>query len=112
MKSAADSSLFVSKSLNPLKDKKQENEDILVSAKTFITENKGKFRDCYKIGHVIGSGAYGQVRKCLHIKSNSVRAVKLIPKSIMSERVKSGIIKELEILRTLVHYSIRIIPTS
>ena len=103
MKPSTDSSLlFMSKSLNPLKEEKAQTSDILISAKTFIHENKGKFRDNYKIGHVIGTGAFGQVRKCLHIKSNNVRAVKLIPKSILSDKVKNGLIKELEILRSLV----------
>jgi serine/threonine protein kinase len=36
--------------------------------------------DDYKIGEVLGSGAYGEVRICQHRKTNITRAVKIIIK--------------------------------
>jgi len=35
-----------------------------------VKENNGKLRDFYKIGKMIGSGAFGDVRVCLHIESD------------------------------------------
>ena len=78
-------------------------DSIYISAKTFIHENKGKFNQNYKIGHVIGKGSYGQVRKCLHIKSGQIRAVKLLSKTLLQGKAKDNLFKELEILRELVY---------
>lgn len=47
----------------------QFKDKISFKASTFVKENKGKLKDFYKIGKLIGSGAYGDVRVCLHIES-------------------------------------------
>ena len=91
-------------SSDPIEDHKSptSSSELKITSRTFIHENKEKFKDNYKIGHQVGSRSYGQVRKCLHIKSNCVRAVKLIPKANISSH--EHIFEELEILRKLVYY--------
>jgi serine/threonine protein kinase len=42
-------------------------------------------KDDYKIGDVLGSGAFGEVRKCVHIKSKTKRAVKIILKETVDQ---------------------------
>ena len=77
--------------------------DVKICSQTFIQENKERFRDNYKIGHVVGSGTHGQVRKCLHIKSGHIRAVKLVNKASFGESIQSQFMEELNILRNLVY---------
>ena len=76
---------------------------IKISSQIFIQENKEKFRDNYKIGHVVGSGSYGQVRKCLHIKSGHIRAVKLLNKSHFGGAISAQLLEELSMLRYMVY---------
>ena len=46
---------------------------------TFIQFNTTeKFKDHYLIGQSMGSGYYGEVRKCKNIKSGAVRSVKIV----------------------------------
>jgi len=44
-----------------------------------------KIKDDYSIKDVIGTGAYGEVRKCKHHKTGAERAVKIILKEQMSK---------------------------
>ena len=40
-----------------------------------------KFRDNYLIGQSLGSGYFGEVRKCKHQRSGIVRGVKILKKT-------------------------------
>ena len=93
--------LNVSQSMFVIKTPNKIN-DVKINSQTFIQENKEKFRDNYKIGHVVGSGTHGQVRKCLHIKSSHIRAVKLINKSSLGDSIQNQFMDELNIVRNLV----------
>lgn len=73
---------------------------------TFDFENKGKLKDHYKIGSLIGSGAFGDVRICLHKKTNTQRAVKIMYKADMSEEDEWLLKNEITILRSLDHPNI------
>jgi serine/threonine protein kinase len=44
-------------------------------------ENKGQIRDFYRIGKIIGSGTYAQVRLAIHKATGLQRALKVIPKN-------------------------------
>lgn len=77
-----------------------------VKASNFVFENKGKLKDYYRIGKLIGSGAFGDVRICLHKESNSQRAVKILYKANMSEEDERMLINEINILRDLDHPNI------
>ena len=59
-------------------------EEVVINKKMFITKNQGKFRDNYLIGQVLGTGAFGEVRKCINRTTKVIRAVKLIRKDQMS----------------------------
>jgi serine/threonine protein kinase len=60
----------------------------------------------YKIGHVVGSGSFGQVRKCLHIKSGHIRAVKLISKTHIGTEAQEKVMEELSMLKNMVSHNI------
>jgi serine/threonine protein kinase len=77
-------------------------------SQTLPIENKGKIRKSYKIGHVIADSSLGQIRKCLHIRTGQIRAVKFIPKHQVesSEKLKTKLLEELDLLSQLDHPNI------
>jgi hypothetical protein len=44
----------------------ESSKNITISASTFVAQNSGKLRDYYRIGKMLGSGAFGEVRMCVH----------------------------------------------
>ena len=50
----------------------------------------------------ISLGAFGEVRKALHKKSNMYRAIKIMSKSNTSKEEQEKMINEIEILKVLV----------
>ena len=52
-------------------------ESAMSTANMFVKENPEPIADIYKIGHCIGRGEYGEIRKALHLKTKAVRAVKI-----------------------------------
>lgn len=77
-----------------------------IKAASFVFENKGKLKEFYRIGKLIGSGAFGDVRIWLHKESNSQRAVKILYKANMTEEDERMLINEINILRDLDHPNI------
>ena len=51
---------------------------------------------------VIGKGAFGEVRMCVHRESNAQRAVKVLRKSNMDEDEKRMLFNEINILKEIV----------
>jgi len=81
--------LSMSKDDKPNSEKEEvttikRTEEVVINKKMFITKNQGKFRDNYLIGQVLGTGAFGEVRKCINRTTKVIRAVKLIRKDQMS----------------------------
>ena len=93
---------------NPLKRMVTINmaKDIKIVSSDFILENKGKFTDFYKLGGVLGEGAYGTVRKCAHNSCGQIRAVKIMSKADLSTTDALKLKQEIEILRNLDHPNI------
>jgi len=60
----------------------------------------------YKIGKVLGEGAFGEVRLCTHRETKEKRAVKVLKKENMDETEKAAMINEINILRGLDHPNI------
>ncbi len=40
--------------------------NLKISSTKFVTQNQGNLRDYYRIGKMLGSGAFGEVRMCVH----------------------------------------------
>lgn len=55
--------------------------DLKISPESFISENTGKFNDCYRIIGSVGQGGYGQVFKVQHKNTGIIRAMKSSPSS-------------------------------
>ena len=80
--------------------------DLSVRASTFVDQNTGKLKDFYRIGKLIGSGAFGDVRVCQHKRSGYTRAVKVLYKANMTVDDKDALINEISILSQLDHPNI------
>ena len=68
-----------------------------------------KFKDNYLIGLSLGSGAFGEVRKCKGQRSNAVRAVKILRKEKIGDPdgfIVQRFIHEMEVLKHLDHPNI------
>ena len=61
----------------------------------------GKITEKYKIHETLGSGGFGQVKRCTFIKTNEVRAVKIIKKSACKNI--SELHNEIHVLKNLVY---------
>ena len=71
-----------------------------------MIQNSGKIRDLYRIGKMMGSGAFGEVRMCVHRESQAQRAVKVLRKSHMDEEEKRMLFNEINNLKDLDHPNI------
>ena len=72
-----------------------------------VRKNTSRIRDEYKIWtDCLGKGAFGEVRKALHLQSGVYRAVKIIYKAQASSEEQKKILNEIEILRSLDHPNI------
>ena len=76
------------------------------SAANFVRKRLGKITDFYRVGAEIGSGAFGTVRRVVHIETGEKRAVKVINKSNMDEEEINTLMNEINVLRNLDHPNI------
>ena len=76
-----------------------------VRASDFVGRTQGKLRDHYRIGKVLGTGAFGEVRMCVHRESGAQRAVKVLRKSHMDDDEKRMLFNEINILKEIVSLS-------
>lgn len=73
----------------------------------FVKANDRKFLDVYKLGEVMGKGAFGEVRWCLQKDTGARRAVKIFRKESLGQgENRNKLITEIEILKTLDHPNI------
>ena len=80
-------------------------DNLSKNIKTFF-QNKGHYPksslDFYKIGRIIGKGAFGKVNLALHIASGRLVAIKSFnKKKLTTERSKLKINNEIEILKKI-----------
>jgi len=88
------------KEINSIKDFKVTHTD-------FIGERSGKIEQEYSLlSPAIGKGAYGEVRRAVHRKTNVLRAVKIIFKDTADKEDQERLINEVNILRDLDHPNI------
>lgn len=81
-------------------------DSIQINASRFVGRTEGKLRDFYRIGKVLGEGAFGEVRLCVHRDSGAQRAVKVLRKSHMDEDEKRMLFNEINILKEIDHPNI------
>ena len=63
-------------------------EELTINTQLIPVENKAHLRDFYKLGKVLGSGAFGEVRIATLLQTKEQRAIKVILKdSLESEYV-------------------------
>jgi calcium-dependent protein kinase len=77
-----------------------------VQAKVFVSKKTGKIRDHYRIGKLLGSGAFGEVRLCLHKETQTQRAVKVLRKNLLDPKEMEMLKNEIAILKDLDHPNI------
>ena len=75
-----------------------ENSDVIIP----IFKNRNKIKKEYRLSdNPLGQGAFGEVRKAVHIQSGMERAIKIIYKANTSEEERQKIFREVEILQRL-----------
>lgn len=65
-----------------------------------------KFKDNYLLGQSLGCSTYGEVRKCKNIRTNAVRAVKILKRDCLDQFETKLIMNEIELLKHLDHPNI------
>lgn len=84
-----------------------QNSQIIVQLGNFVKENKNDFQSIYRIGKLLGTGRFGEVRICNHRTSGLKRAVKIIRKDLLtSAQDRESLDKEINILKSLDHPNI------
>jgi calcium-dependent protein kinase len=73
----------------------------------FISERSGSYNEDYKLGGVLGTGAFAEVRKVTNRKTKVVRAMKVVEKKKMSSvEEQKKFMSEIQILKQLDHPNI------
>lgn len=98
-------------SLSDLNDSPEDKDvtdinDLRISQGDFVLEKSGRFRDSYQIGPALGSGSFGEVRKCKNKLNQQTRAVKIIRKDALEGNEKIKFFYEMEIMKKLDHPNI------
>ena len=84
-----------------------QNANIVVQATNFVIENENSFHDIYRLGKLLGTGSFGEVRLCVHRETSIKRAVKIIRKDLLtSPKQRENLDNEIRILKSLDHPSI------
>jgi len=82
-------------------------KDFKITHSDFISEKSGNIEKEYSLlSPPIGRGAYGEVRRAVHKKTNVLRAVKIIFKDYSDKEDQERLINEVNILRDLDHPNI------
>lgn len=78
--------------------------DLSIFPGLFVQSHGKGFASIYKLGKLLGSGSFGEVRACVHKLTNIARAVKIVNKEeLSSSELKGKFLNELEILKRLDH---------
>jgi len=86
------------------KSKSNESSKMNVNKGTFITYKKGQIENDYTIEEIVGSGAFGTVRKVTHKDTLNPRALKIIKKNPKEDSARMYL--EVDILKKLIHPNI------
>ena len=72
----------------------------------FNDRKEGKLRDFYRVGKIVGQGAFGEVRICVHRESGSARCIKVLKKKKLNLGEQKMLLNEINILKELNHPNI------
>jgi calcium-dependent protein kinase len=92
--------------LGPSKGEITTLKSVKIKPGNFVKENLKNFHEIYSVQHPpLGSGAWGEVRKCTHKVTQDVRVVKMVKKLDMPEEYLSNrtAINEAMVLKKLDH---------
>lgn len=81
-------------------------DTIKINQQQFVTKQEGTLRDIYKIGKVLGEGAYGEVRLVTHRDSKEKRACKVLKKEKLDKEEIQKLSNEIRVLKGLDHPNI------
>ncbi len=81
-------------------------EEVKITTAMFKNESTAPIKEIYKITRKIGSGAYGEVRKCYLRETGELRAVKIIKKKALEKSERERLKNESEILKQMDHPNI------
>ena len=81
-------------------------DSVKFSGALFKQQNTQPIKEIYKITRKIGSGAYGEVRKCYLRETGELRAVKIIKKKALEKSERERLRNEAEVLRQMDHPNI------
>jgi serine/threonine protein kinase len=62
--------------------------------------------DFYKVGRMLGKGAFGKVSLALHKLANRLVAIKVLNKSLLDEASRKKVLNEVNILSQLRHSNV------
>lgn len=94
------------KSLKTMKSFKKADsiKEIKFRLSDFVSQNNENLYKVYKVlSPPLGKGAYGEVRKALHLQTQEYRAIKIITLDEWALSAKKRIINEINILKSLDH---------
>jgi calcium-dependent protein kinase len=73
----------------------------------YVPQNPTRITQDYKVQpEVVARGAYGEVRRAIHLPTNEMRTIKIIYKSESDSKEVNNILKEIQILKHLDHPNI------
>lgn len=95
----------------PIADKRtvRTKDDLTASHKDFVIEyeSMAAFMTNYSVSNkVLGSGAFGMVKKATKRSTGEIRAVKMIDKLMLDEQERIRLKYEIDILKNLTHPNI------
>ena len=76
-----------------------KKKEFRIRANDFVAQQSGRLKENYRIGKCLGSGAFGEVRICVHKTNGNQRAVKILKKSSMDEDEKKMLFNEINNLK-------------
>lgn len=95
------------KLIKPKKAKVITSQNLIIEPSNFVQANPRVFQEVFKIGKVLGSGSFGEVRKVVHKETNEIRAVKIFRKDLaVSNLTIEKLMEEIQVLKVLDHPNI------
>merc|ERR1712166_1125335 len=80
-----------------------DTSSVHLTTNMWVKPGDGTLRDTYKIGKILGEGAFGEVRLCTHRTTSEKRAVKVLRKEAMNKEETDAMLNEINILAGLDH---------